>query len=240
MYSVLFCHMYSRSINYVQYVRIDLCHINPAPGSSRSYPLRSNLLQTLQNRPQIRYDFGPQTTSAGLLQYMVMYYLGWLPQQLWTDRCQAKDEYKTSHEGLDSLSWLQYSLVHSNRCHCLSLLSFLELLVSLSCTGGVANVNGGLFLPGLGSFLLSETFFQCPPEPSGRRLRSGGNNIVCAWYPARYSSHALHRLWHYSRQRFRHIYCHFEFLRNRFQPPWQKIRYLLQQVSSSTFPQVNS
>ena len=151
------------------------------------------------------------------------------------DWCQAKDEYKTPHEGLDSLSRLQYFPVYSNRWHCLSLLSFLELLVSLLCTGGVANANGGFFLPGLGNSLLSETSFQCPAVPSGRRLRSGGKNTVCAWYPAQYSSHALHRLWHYSCQRFRHIYCYFEFVRSRRQPPWQKIRYLLQQVSSTTF-----
>ena len=122
-----------------------------------------------------------------------------------------------------------------HRWHYLNLLSFLELLVSLSCIGGVANVNGGTFLQGQRSSLLSEIFFQCPPEPRGRRLRSGGKNTVCVWYSAQHSSHALHRLRHYSRQCFRQIYCYFEFIRSRRQPPWQKIQYLLQQVSWNTF-----
>ena len=121
-----------------------------------------------------------------------------------------------------------------HRWHRLKLLSFLELLVSLSSTG-VANVNGSIFLPGPRSFLLSGTFLQCLPEPSGRRLRNGEKNTVRVWYPTQYSSHGLHRLRHYSRRRFRHIYCYFEFVRSRRQPPWQKIRNLLQQVSSNTF-----
>jgi len=58
---------------------------------------------------------------------------------------------------------------------------------------------------------------------------------VCIRYPVQYSSHALHRLRHYSRQRFGHIYYYFEFLRSCRQPPPQKIWYLLQQVSSNTF-----
>ena len=70
-----------------------------------------------------------------------------------------------------------------HRWPCLCLFSFLELLVSLSCTGGVANLNGGIFLLGLRSFLLSEAFFQCQAEPSGRRLRSGEKNTVCVSYP---------------------------------------------------------
>ena len=65
-----------------------------------------------------------------------------------------------------------------HRWHYLSLHSFLAFLVSLLCTGGVANVNSGFFLRGLGSFLLLEAFFQCPPEPNGRRSQSGGKNIV--------------------------------------------------------------
>ena len=121
-----------------------------------------------------------------------------------------------------------------HRCHCLNLLSFLEFLVSLSCTGGMASVNGRIFLQGRRSFLLSETCFQCPAESSGRHMQSGEKNTVGVWYPAHYSSHAFHRLRHYSCQRFRHIYCYFEFVRSRRQPPWQKIRYLFQQVGWST------
>ena len=118
--------------------------------------------------------------------------------------------------------------------HYLNLLSFLELLVFLSCTG-VANVNGGIFLQGQRSFRLSEIFFRCPAGSSGRRSRSGEENIVCIWCTAQYSSDAVHRHRHRSRQRLRHIYDCFEFVWSRRQPPWQKIEYLLQQVSSSTF-----
>ena len=66
-------------------------------------------------------------------------------------------------------------------------------------------------------------------------MQNGEKNTVCVWYPAQYSSHAFHRLRHYSRQRFRNIYHYLEFVRSRLQPPWQKIQYLLQQASSSTF-----
>ena len=66
------------------------------------------------------------------------------------------------------------------RWHCL-LLSLLELLVSSSCIGGVANVTGVIFLQGQRSSLWSETFFQCPPESNGRRMQSGEKNTVCVW-----------------------------------------------------------
>ena len=42
----------------------------------------------------------------------------------------------------------------------------------------MASINSGFFLPGLGSFLLLEAFFQCPPESNGRRSQSGEKNIV--------------------------------------------------------------
>jgi hypothetical protein len=89
-------------------------------------------------------------------------------------------------------------------------------------------------LPFIGSVL------SMPSKAEWETFAKWGKEYSLCLIPAQYSSHALHRLRHYSRQRFRHIYYHFEFVQSRRQPPRQQIRYLLRQVSSSTSSQVNS
>jgi hypothetical protein len=124
-------------------------------------------------------------------------------------------------------------VISLHRWRFLSLPWFLELSLSLSSIGWLANVKDGIFLRGPKSCLLLETFFLCPGHLNGRRLQSGDENIVRGWSSAQYSSNIFRRYRYYSRQCLGHINCHFKLVQSRHRPPWWKIQYLLQQVCFS-------